>query len=90
MQNSRHLVSEVEIRDEMIAYFYKQGPVSRKETIKRAIKTNAIEEAPADMQHIPDELGLLPDGSPFVHQMDPTQHIYYNRRTIEVSLTSTH
>ncbi|KHJ79144.1 hypothetical protein OESDEN_21218 [Oesophagostomum dentatum] len=80
---------EPEIRDEMIAHFYKKGPVSRKETIRRAIKTNAVEEAPADMLHIPDELRLLPDGSPFVHQMDPAQHIYYNKATIEVFPTAT-
>ncbi|KHJ79668.1 hypothetical protein OESDEN_20680, partial [Oesophagostomum dentatum] len=71
------------IRDEMIAHFCKEGPISRKETIRRAIKTNAVDEAPADMLHIPDELRLLPDGSPFVHQMDSAQHIYYNKATIE-------
>ncbi|KHJ91042.1 hypothetical protein OESDEN_09103, partial [Oesophagostomum dentatum] len=49
----------------------------------KALKTNQVEEAPASMEHIPPQLRLLPDGSSFVHEMEPTQHIYYNRGTIE-------
>ncbi|KHJ86533.1 hypothetical protein OESDEN_13711 [Oesophagostomum dentatum] len=80
-------IEEPELRDEMVASHYKRGPVSRRDTLKRAARVhNAEVAAMANMRHIPDHLKLLPDNSLFVHQMDPTLHVYYNRRTIEAAV----
>ncbi|EYC04320.1 hypothetical protein Y032_0088g2140 [Ancylostoma ceylanicum] len=40
----------------------------------------------ADMNHIPDALKFFPDGSLFVHRMDPTLHVYYSSKTIQMAV----
>ncbi|RCN33095.1 hypothetical protein ANCCAN_21079 [Ancylostoma caninum] len=54
-------------------------------TLFRAVKVHESPEAPASMEMIPDHLRELPDGTPFVHRLEPMLHVYYNRSTIQMA-----
>ncbi|KIH64616.1 hypothetical protein ANCDUO_05072 [Ancylostoma duodenale] len=77
----------------MIAQHYRKGPSSRRDAIRkldyyairRAVKVHESPEAPASMEMMPDHLRELPDGTPFMHRLEPTLHVYYNRSTIQVT-----
>ncbi|EYC18564.1 hypothetical protein Y032_0027g1588 [Ancylostoma ceylanicum] len=54
----------------------------------RALKTHSSDETVATMDHIPDRLSRLPDGSMFVQRLEPTLHVYYNSNTVQMAAGS--
>ncbi|CAJ0599556.1 unnamed protein product [Cylicocyclus nassatus] len=74
---------ERDLHDEMVAHHYKSGPVSSRDAIKRALKSHENPLEDASMTRIPEHLRVLPNGPPFVHNLDPTLHIYYSSATIQ-------
>ncbi|EYC28699.1 hypothetical protein Y032_0007g3367 [Ancylostoma ceylanicum] len=76
---------EPEMWAEMVSHHYRRGTVSRRSAIKRVLKTHRSDETVATMDHIPDSLSRLPDGSMFVHRLEPTLHVYYNSNTVQMA-----
>ncbi|RCN50503.1 hypothetical protein ANCCAN_03357 [Ancylostoma caninum] len=70
---------------EMTHHYHKKGHVSRRDAIRRAIQVHANQEAQATMESVPDHLQFFWDGSLFVHRLEPTLHVYYNRNTIQMA-----
>ncbi|VDK54269.1 unnamed protein product, partial [Cylicostephanus goldi] len=58
-------------------------PVSRGDAIKRALKSHENPLEDASMTRNPEHLRVLPKGAPFVHNFDPTLHIYYSSAAIQ-------
>ncbi|EYC31937.1 hypothetical protein Y032_0003g1316 [Ancylostoma ceylanicum] len=79
-------VQEPEMWAEMVSHHYRRGSV--RSAIKRVLKTHRSDETVATMDHIPDSLSRLPDGSMFVHRLEPTLHVYYNSNTVQMAARS--
>ncbi|EYB88407.1 hypothetical protein Y032_0248g99 [Ancylostoma ceylanicum] len=78
--------AEGELGPEMIQHHNKKGHISRRDSIRRAVRVHEVREVQATMEWIPNHLQFLWDGSLFVHRLEPTLHVYYNRSTIQVSI----
>ncbi|RCN37739.1 hypothetical protein ANCCAN_16358 [Ancylostoma caninum] len=73
------------IYKEVVAQHYRKGPSSRRDAIRRAVRVHDSPEAPATIEMIPERLRVLPDGSLFVHRLEPTLHVYYKTSTIQMA-----
>ncbi|RCN43289.1 hypothetical protein ANCCAN_10703 [Ancylostoma caninum] len=73
---------ESELYHAMTSHHYSRGCVSRRSSIKRALKTHNRDEAGATMITSRDTLSVLLDGSMFVHRLEPT--LYSNSNKVQM------